>query len=42
LKDLDQREFTMPCDAAVAAALPADLRVANLQPLRVARVLLRR
>lgn len=41
-RTLDEREFTMPCDEAIAAALPSDLRVANLQPLRVARVLLRR
>jgi hypothetical protein len=41
LRTLDGREFAMPCDDAVAAVLPSDLRVANLQPLRVARVLLR-
>jgi hypothetical protein len=41
LRTLDGREFAMPCDDAVSAVLPSDLRVANLQPLRVARVLLR-
>jgi hypothetical protein len=41
LRTLDGREFAMPCDAAVAAVLPSDLRVANLPPLRVAHVLLR-
>jgi len=40
-RTLDGREFAMPCDDAVAAVLPSDLRVANLPPLRVAGVLLR-
>jgi hypothetical protein len=40
-RTLDQQELKMPCDDAAAAALPSDLRVANLQPLRVARVLIR-
>jgi hypothetical protein len=40
-RTLDDREFVMPCDAAVAALLPADLRVANLPSLRIARVLVR-
>jgi hypothetical protein len=40
-RTLDGREFPMPCDDAVAAVLPSDLRVANLPPLRVARVLSR-
>jgi hypothetical protein len=38
---LDGEEHAMPCDAAIAARLPNDLRVANLAPLRVARVLSR-
>jgi hypothetical protein len=41
LGTLDDREYEMPCDAAVASVLPEDLRVANLPPLRVARVLVR-
>jgi hypothetical protein len=41
LRTLDEREFQMPCDAAVARVLPSDLRVANLPALRVARVLLK-
>jgi hypothetical protein len=40
-RTLDGQELKMPCDDAVAATLPGDLRVANLQPLRVARVMVR-
>jgi hypothetical protein len=40
-RTLDAVEMSMPCDASVQAVLPTDLRVANLPPLRVARMLLK-
>jgi hypothetical protein len=38
---LDGKDFTMPCSPATPVALPADLRIANLEPIRAARVLIR-
>jgi hypothetical protein len=40
-RTLDGQDYVMPCDPAVAAVLPMDLRVANLPSLRIARVLTR-